>query len=79
MLASRCFAILLIGLLVLCAFQSGALVPASYALPESPTSERFVVWAEIWHGWMGELGPAGVTEMISDRLEELRETPVTET
>ncbi|MEN0039939.1 MAG: hypothetical protein AAF764_01250 [Pseudomonadota bacterium] len=78
MLPARCLAIFLAGLLALVVFQSSAMVTTSYDLPENAMSERIVMAAETWHGWMEAMGTAGVTEAISDTLEEWHEVPITD-
>ncbi|EFL87990.1 hypothetical protein [Ahrensia sp. R2A130] len=79
MLATRCLAIFLFGLLTLATFQSSAIVTTTYDLPESEMNERVVLLAETWHGWMQELGLAGITEAISEQLEEWREQTIAAT
>lgn len=79
MLATRCYDIFFFGLLTLAIFQSSAIVTVTYDLPESWPSGRIVVLAETWHGWMVEMGAAGVTEAISEQMEVWREEPIAET
>ena len=74
----KALALFLFGLIVLAIFQSSALITVTYDLPPHPVTERVVMFAESWHNAMENIGAAGVTEIVTDRVSQWLSTPVTE-
>ena len=69
---------MIIGLLMMSILFSSSLVSLSYDLPPGNLSESIVIASETWHGWMVGTGANIPVETISEAIEALHDSTISE-
>jgi hypothetical protein len=72
-MVARGFATFMLAAALLLVFNSASLRSAVRDLPANMVTDRLVLSADMWHGWMEALGAAGVAPGLRRPFQALRE------
>ena len=72
-MVARGMRIFMLAAALLLVFNSASLRSAVRDLPANMVTDRLVLSADVWHGWMEAVGAAGVAPELRRPFEALRE------